>query len=238
MGKGTDFTAKASGTHRQQAAKQKRVGCLFYFGFLHSGLTERFRPVVLTDRNNFRKGDGSMTYVFLANGFEEIEALTPVDLLRRVGVPVQTVGVGGRQITGAHQIPVTADLEESEISLDDLKMVVLPGGLPGTPNLEQSQIVKNAVTACYENGGYVAAICAAPSILGHMGLLQGKRATVSDGFISEITGAQYTGELVTQDGRIVTGRGPIAAMAFALHLADLLAPHEEVEKLRNLMQCR
>lgn len=179
-----------------------------------------------------------MTYVFLANGFEEIEALTAVDLLRRAGVPLQTVGVGGKQIVGAHQIPVTADLEESEISADGLKMVILPGGMPGTTNLEQSRIVRDTVAACYENGGYVAAICAAPSILGHMGMLQGRRATVSDGFVSEITGAQYTGELVTQDGRIITGRGPMAATAFALQLVALLAPHEEAEKLRNLMQCQ
>lgn len=179
-----------------------------------------------------------MTYVFLANGFEEIEALTAVDLLRRANVPVQTVGVGGRQIVGSHQIPVMADIEESEISLDDLEMVVLPGGLPGTPNLEQSQIVKDTVVACYEKGAYVAAICAAPSILGHMGLLKGRRATVSDGFISDIIGAQYTGELVTMDGKIITGRGPMAAVAFALQLTDLLAEKEAAEKLRNLMRCQ
>ncbi len=179
-----------------------------------------------------------MTYVFLANGFEEIEALTAVDLLRRANVPIQTVGVGGKQIMGAHQIPVIADLEESEISLEGLQMVVLPGGLPGTPNLEQSQVVKDTVMHCYEHGAYVAAICAAPSILGHMGLLKGRRATVSDGFVSEITGAEYTGELVTVDGKIITGRGPMAAMAFALQLTDLLADKEAAEKLRNLMQCQ
>lgn len=179
-----------------------------------------------------------MTYLFLANGFEELEAFTPIDLLRRANVPVQTVGVGGKQIVGAHQIPVIADLEESEISLSDLDMVILPGGLPGTPNLEKSQIVKDAVMAAYEKGAYVAAICAAPSILGHMGLLKGKRATVSDGFVSEITGAEYTGELVTMDGKIITGRGPMASVAFALQLVDLLADKDAAEKLRNLMQCQ
>ncbi|WP_085834000.1 DJ-1 family glyoxalase III [Clostridium merdae] len=179
-----------------------------------------------------------MTYLFLANGFEELEAFTPIDLLRRANVPVQTVGVGGKQIVGAHQIPVIADLEESEISLSDLDMVILPGGLPGTPNLEKSQIVKDAVMAAYEKGAYVAAICAAPSILGHMGLLKGKRATVSDGFVSEITGAEYTGELVTMGGKIITGRGPMASVAFALQLVDLLADKDAAEKLRNLMQCQ
>lgn len=84
----------------------------------------------------------------------------------------------------------------------------------------------------------MAAICAAPSILGHMGLLKGRRATVSDGFVSEITGAEYTGELVTVDGKIITGRGPMAAMAFALQLTDLLADKQAAEKLRNLMQCQ
>ncbi len=179
-----------------------------------------------------------MTYLFLANGFEELEAFTPIDLLRRANVPVQTVGVGGKQIVGAHQIPVIADVEESEISLSDLDMVILPGGLPGTPNLEKSQIVKDAVMAAYEKGAYVAAICAAPSILGHMGLLKGRRATVSDGFVSEITGAEYTGELVTMDGKIITGRGPMASVAFALQLVDLLADKDAAEKLRNLMQCQ
>ncbi|MDU7337568.1 MAG: DJ-1/PfpI family protein [Clostridium sp.] len=179
-----------------------------------------------------------MTYLFLANGFEELEAFTPIDLLRRANVPVQTVGVGGKQIVGAHQIPVIADVEESEISLSDLDMVILPGGLPGTPNLEKSQIVKDAVMAAYEKGAYVAAICAAPSILGHMGLLKGRRATVSDGFVSEITGAEYTGELVTMDGKIITGRGPMASVAFALQLVDLLADKHAAEKLRNLMQCQ
>lgn len=179
-----------------------------------------------------------MTYVFLANGFEELEAFTPIDLLRRANVPVQTVGVGGKQIVGAHQIPVIADIEESEISLNDLDMVILPGGLPGTPNLEKSQIVKDAVMTAYEKGAYVAAICAAPSILGHMGLLKGRRATVSDGFVSEITGAEYTGELVTMDGKIITGRGPMASVAFALQLVDLLADKDAAEKLRNLMQCQ
>lgn len=179
-----------------------------------------------------------MTYLFLANGFEELEAFTPIDLLRRANVPVQTVGVGGKQIVGAHQIPVIADVEESEISLSDLDMVILPGGLPGTPNLEKSQIVKDAVMAAYEKGAYVAAICAAPSILGHMGLLKGRRATVSDGFVSEITGAEYTGELVTMDGKIITGRGPMASVTFALQLVDLLADKDAAEKLRNLMQCQ
>lgn len=179
-----------------------------------------------------------MTYVFLANGFEEMEALTTVDLLRRANVPVQTVGVGGRQIMGSHQIPVIADIEEHEVTLEDLEMAVLPGGLPGALNLEQSETVKNTVKDCLESGRYVAAICAAPSILGHMGLLQGKRATVSDGFQSEIIGAEYTGDLVTVDGRIITGKGPMASVDFALQLVDLLAERETAQKVRSAVQCR
>ena len=179
-----------------------------------------------------------MTYVFLANGFEEIEALTTVDLLRRADVPVQTVGIGGRRIVGSHRVPVVADIEEHEITPEGLKMVVLPGGLPGATNLERSEAVKNTVKACFESGGYVAAICAAPSILGHMGLLRGKRAIVSDGFKGEIPGAEYTGDLVTVDGRIITGKGPMASVNFALQLADLLAEKKTAEELRNLMQCR
>lgn len=177
-----------------------------------------------------------MTYVFLANGFEEIEALATVDLLRRANVPVKTVGVSGRQIVGAHQIAVAADIVEHEVTLEGLDMVVLPGGLPGAPNLEKSEIVKSTITACIERGRYIAAICAAPSILGHMGLLQGKRATVSDGYKGEITGAEYTGELVTVDGNIITGRGPMASVDFALQLVNLLAEKEAAEKVRSSMQ--
>ena len=115
-----------------------------------------------------------MVYVFLANGFEECEALAPVDILRRGGIKVSTVGVGGSEITGAHGIRVCCDTGENEIKESDMQAVILPGGMPGTINLEKSAAVQNALDYAAERGLIIGAICAAPSVLGHKGLLKGK----------------------------------------------------------------
>lgn len=164
-----------------------------------------------------------MIYVFLAEGFEEIEALTPVDCLRRAGRQVQIVGVGGTVIKGAHGISVTADIAAAEIVLDSkLEMIVLPGGMPGTVNLEQSEDVKRAIEYCISENRWVAAICAAPSILGKMGLLQGKKATCYPGFEGELKGASTTRRSLVADGKIITARGPGAAMDFGLKLVEVL----------------
>lgn len=113
-----------------------------------------------------------MIYLFLADGFEEVEAITTVDYLRRAGLSVVTVGIGGREVRGTHDIRVTADKTEDEIRLNDEVMgVILPGGMPGTTNLEKSETVQKAIDFCVENNRLVAAICAAPSILGHKNLL-------------------------------------------------------------------
>ena len=177
-----------------------------------------------------------MIYVFLAEGFEEVEALTPVDTLRRAGKTVKTVGVGSKTVSGAHGIPVVADLTENEIALDtELEMVVLPGGMPGTLNLEKSSTVQKAVRYAAENGRFVAAICAAPSVLGHMGLLAGKAATCYPGFESELTGAKPAAVPAVRDGNFITGRGPGAAMDFALLLAETLCGKEKSEALASGM---
>ena len=131
-----------------------------------------------------------MVYVFLANGFEELEALAPVDILRRAKADVKTVGVSGMNVTSSHGVAVTADISADELILnDDLEMIVLPGGMPGTLNLEASEIVQRSVDFCADNDRYIAAICAAPSILGHKGLLKGKKATSFPKFNSELEGA-------------------------------------------------
>ena len=176
-----------------------------------------------------------MIYVFLANGFEEVEALTPVDVLRRLGCEVKTVGVGGRVITGSHGVPVTADLEEKDVVTDGVEMVILPGGMPGTLNLEKSPVVRAAVEAAAQDGAWVAAICAAPSVLGHLGLLEGHTATCYPGFEQELKGARTTGEPVEVSGHFVTGRGAGAAMAFALRLGELLCGEEKVRKIGAAM---
>ena len=173
-----------------------------------------------------------MIYVFLANGFEEIEALTPVDLLRRAGHEVAMVGVGGKTITGSHGIAVGADLTESEIVLgNDLEMIVLPGGMPGTLNLEKSEAVQTAVDFCYDREICIGAICAAPSILGHKGLLDGKEAIAYPGFETQLTGAKISDKSVVQDGSIVTAQGAGAAVPFALQLITALDGSERAEKI-------
>ena len=178
-----------------------------------------------------------MIYVFLANGFEEVEALTPVDVLRRGGVEVKTVGIGGKTVTGSHGISVSADLSEDEVELTALSGVVLPGGMPGTKNLDASATVKAALAAAAQKGALIAAICAAPSVLGHNGLLKGKRATCFPGFESELAGATVCPDLAVTDGNVVTGKGAGAALPFALALLRYLKGAEASDKVKNALQC-
>ncbi len=178
-----------------------------------------------------------MIYVFLANGFEEVEALAPVDILRRAGLEVKTVGVGGKVVTGSHGIPVTADLEEKDVTTDDMEMVVLPGGMPGTLNLEKSPIVCASAEYCAKNGLYVAAICAAPSVLGHLGLLEGKNAICFPGFEGELKGASLSEKHVCVDGKTVTAKGMGVAVEFGLTLVSLLLSEDEAQKIRTGIQC-
>lgn len=178
-----------------------------------------------------------MIYVFLAQGFEEIEALAVVDILRRAELDVATVGIGGRAVVGSHGIPVVVDRSEDEVQTRDMEMVVLPGGMPGTLNLEKSSAVQKAIDYVAENGKWLCAICAAPSILGHKGLLEGKKATCFPGFESQLFGAEYTAEPVTVDGKLVTGKGPGAAVAFGLELVAQLKGRPRAKILGESMQC-
>ena len=180
-----------------------------------------------------------MVYVFLANGFEEIEALAPVDILRRAGVEVKTVGIGSNIIRGSHDIPVITDLDSNEIKLDEnLKMIILPGGMPGTVNLEANENVQKAIDFCVDNNIYISAICAAPSILGHKGLLDGKSATCFPGFENELGDACYSNKLVVNDGKITTAKGAGAAVKFGLKLVELLISKEKSEALEASLQCK
>ena len=178
-----------------------------------------------------------MVYLFLAPGFEEIEALAVVDILRRAEVEVTTVGVGGTLITGSHGITVAADVSDNHLHMTDIEMVVLPGGLPGTTNLGKSSTVRSAVEAAAVKGAWLAAICAAPSIFGHWSLLKGRRATCYPGYDRELSGATYTGEPVTVDGQIVTGKGAGTAVAFALQLVECLVDAETADRIRRSIQC-
>ncbi|ADU27007.1 DJ-1 family glyoxalase III [Ethanoligenens harbinense] len=178
-----------------------------------------------------------MIVLFLAEGFEEIEALATLDILRRAGLTVQTVGVPGREVKGAHGVTVTADVTAGEIDTDGVEMVVLPGG-PGTPNLEASETVQRFIDYAVQNDLWLGAICAAPSILGHKGLLAGKKAVCYPGYEPELKGAQVGSTSVSIDGRIITGNGPGASFAFGLELAAALAGREKAEQVKSGMQIR
>ncbi len=177
-----------------------------------------------------------MIYVFLAEGFEEIEALAVVDILRRAEYEVKTVGVGSKKVKGSHGIEVSADLEEKEVETEGLTLTVLPGGMPGTLNLEKSPIVRACVEYCAKESR-VAAICAAPSILGHWGLLKGKHAVCFPGFESELIGALATCGPVCVDGNIITGKGPGVALEFSLKIVEEISGQDTANKLKASMQC-
>ena len=179
-----------------------------------------------------------MVYVFFADGFEELEALSPVDALRRAGVSVTTVGVGSRQITGAHRIPILCDTTAEELQADDLEMIVLPGGMPGTTNLEASSVVMLVLDKALAEGKWIAAICAAPSILGHRGILKGKNAICFPGFEDALEGAVLSEEPVCIDGNIITAKGAGVALEFALTLVACLKGKEAAHTLKETMQCR
>ena len=163
-------------------------------------------------------------YVLLAEGFEEIEAITPIDTLRRAGVKVVTVGVTGKTVTGAHQIPVVADITPEEFVFEpEAALVVLPGGYPGTEHLLNSQWVLDILQQADEKEMVIAAICAAPLVLEKAGLLEGKRATAFPSVQPQLgTSITVTGQGVEQDGRIITGRSAGVALEFAHCLIEKL----------------
>ena len=172
-----------------------------------------------------------MIAVLLANGFEEIEALTPVDMLRRAGLEVKTVGIGGKRIVGSHGIALEADMLPEEVNLDAVDMAIFPGGMPGSLNLDKAEFTDEIIGAVTKNGGRLAAICAAPLVLGRRGLLAGKRATCYPGFESELRGAITTGEGVVTDGSITTARGMGVALEFSKELISLVITKEKAAEL-------
>ena len=163
-----------------------------------------------------------MVIVLLAEGFEELEALSPVDILRREGIDVKTVGIAGLDVKGAHGITVRADMTADEVDVTKVSAVVFPGGMPGSLNLDASPYADKFIAAATANGGHIAAICAAPLVLGRRGLLRGKNATCFPGFEGELAGANATGEAVVTDGNITTARDFRAAVAFGDELARIL----------------
>ena len=177
-----------------------------------------------------------MIYTFLATGFEDIEALAPVDIMRRAGLQVQTVSITGERIVvSAHGVGVVADRLLSEVDFSNAELLFLPGGLPGATNLDACEPLREGLRCHFEAGRLIAAICAAPLVLGHLGLLQGRRATCYPGFETELHGAQYTASLVEQDGPFITGKGPGAAFALGYAIVERLVGQEVAGQLREGM---
>lgn len=174
-----------------------------------------------------------MIYVHLAEGFEEVEALTIVDVLRRAGEEVETVSITGeKQVMGTHGIPVIADITYEEAKYDICEMIVLPGGLPGAANLEEHEGLA-AHIKCFakDPSKKLAAICAAPMAFGTHGVISGRKATIYPGMESRLKGAKATGDAVTVDGNIITGKGPAFAMEFALALVKELKGKAAADKV-------
>ena len=174
-----------------------------------------------------------MIAVLLADGFEEIEALTPVDMLKRAGLDVVTVGINSKIAVGSHGIAVVCDKTPDEVDLSAVSTVIFPGGMPGSLNLDASPFSDSIIKSVTERGGRLAAICAAPLVLGRRGLLKGKRATCYPGFENELIGAIATGESVVTDGNITTAKGMGVALEFSKELITLLVSKEKAEELSS-----
>lgn len=179
-----------------------------------------------------------MIYIFLANGFEEIEAITSIDVLRRAELKVQIVGVGKDEIIGAHGVKITADIREKDICFKDIDAIVLPGGMPGTSNLENSDKVLEAIKYCNENKKYIAAICAAPSILGHMNLLDGKEFICFPGFENSAEYGILSEKSVCISDNIITAKGPGVSLEFALKIVECLCSKDISLNIEESMQCK
>ena len=175
-----------------------------------------------------------MIYTFLADGFEEIEALCPVDIMRRAGLSVTTVGIGKKSIVGSHEICVFADIADCDLNLEDIDLIFLPGGMPGTKNLDASKTVHRAIDLAIEQNAYIAAICAAPMILGKRGLLNGKTAVCYPSFEEYLIGATVPNdEKIIVDGKIITAKGMGVSHELGLTIVSLLCGNDKSAELRK-----
>lgn len=177
-----------------------------------------------------------MIYMFLANGFEEVEALCPLDLIRRAGLDIKTVGVGGSHITGSHGITVEADMTVEQWNDAAPTAVILPGGMPGTTNLDACTTVHAALDAANATGALVAAICAAPMILGKRGDLRGKEAICFPGFEQHLDGATISSKKVARDGHFITAAGMGVALEFGLAIVAYFCGEEKAAELKAAVQ--
>ncbi|MBR3818747.1 MAG: DJ-1/PfpI family protein [Clostridia bacterium] len=179
-----------------------------------------------------------MLYIFFADGFEEVEAIATMDVLRRAGIETVSVGIGSKTITGAHNIPVICDTTADKIEFNNsVDGIILPGGMPGTTNLMNSFIVNDFIDLCYKNGKIICAICAAPMILGRKGLLNNREAVCFPGFEDELKGAVLSEKFVCNSNGIITAKGMGSAVNFGLEIISEIKGKEISEKIKSTLQC-
>lgn len=175
--------------------------------------------------------------IFLADGFEDMEAVGVIDVLRRGGINVTIAGVTGQTVTSSHNMKVIADEVIDNINANDYDAVICPGGMPGSTNLRDSSKVINLVQECYKKGGYVCAICAAPMVLEKAGILSGKNFTMYPGMADNFapSGKYHSDKLVVKDGNIITGAGPAAVFSFGLNILSVLRDNETADAIADGM---
>ena len=179
-----------------------------------------------------------MLYMFFAQGFEEVEAIAALDVIRRADIQIKSVGVGDKIITGSHLISIVCDITTDDLNdFDDADGVILPGGMPGTLNLNDSEKVQEAINYCYENDKLICAICAAPLILGRKNILSGKDAVCFPGFEEELTGAKISDEYVCTCDNIITAKGMGSAVNFGLAVVAYFKGQAFADNLKSTLQC-
>lgn len=177
-----------------------------------------------------------MLYMYFADGFEEVEAIAALDVIRRAKIDIASVGVGSKTVTGSHNVTIKTDLDDVEAAFTGLDGIILPGGMPGTKNLLASDRVNRAIDFCASQGKLICAICAAPMILGKKGLLEGREAICFPGFESELSGAVISDKYVCRDGNIITAKGMGSAVEFGLAIVAYFKGEEFASELRSTLQ--
>jgi len=172
----------------------------------------------------------------LAEGFEELEAVTIIDMLRRAGIKVVVAALGRNPVTGAHGIALTADATMDAVSGQEFDLVALPGGMPGAANLKDDARIRGIIRRLHDSGRHVAAICAAPMVLAAAGVLEGRRATAFPGFLDHAAGVTVVDDPVVVDGRVITSRGPGTALDFALELVAQLQGNGARRQIESRLQ--
>lgn len=178
-----------------------------------------------------------MVYLFLADGFEIIEAMSPIDMLRRADIEIKTVGVTGKTVTSSCNIEVNADITIDEFEYKNADAIILPGGGDGVINLEKNSVVQSVIDKAVEDDIYICAICAAPSILGNKGILNGVEATAFPSFMKYLDDAVVSDNFVVTDGKFITARGAGVSVDFGLEIVKALAGKDKADSIRKTIQC-